>query len=60
MHHGAMQTVVRNLLHLLQEHGHVPNGSRSYYLNRRYNSSLDSYQLSGCNSLLACIRTIPE
>ncbi|GJP36524.1 hypothetical protein CLOM_g9575 [Closterium sp. NIES-68] len=25
---------VRNLLHLARAHGHVPNGSRAYYLNR--------------------------
>jgi len=25
---------VKNLLHLLQQHGFVPNGARSYYLNR--------------------------
>ncbi|EIE21836.1 glycoside hydrolase [Coccomyxa subellipsoidea C-169] len=31
---ASAETVVKNLLHLLQEHGHVPNGSRSYYLNR--------------------------
>lgn len=26
---------MRNLLALLRAHGHVPNGTRSYYLNRR-------------------------
>ena len=26
--------MVRNLASLLQTHGHVPNGARSYYLNR--------------------------
>lgn len=31
----VLQAIVRNLLYLLQEHGHVPNGSRTYYLNRR-------------------------
>ncbi|CAL8471668.1 g11210 [Coccomyxa elongata] len=31
---GSAETVVRNLLHLLDEYGHVPNGSRTYYLNR--------------------------
>ncbi len=30
-----MQAEVHNLLALLRVHGHVPNGARSYYLNRR-------------------------
>ncbi len=30
-----MQAEVRNLLALLRTHGHVPNGARRYYLNRR-------------------------
>ena len=29
------QVVVRNLIGLLKTYGFVPNGSRSYYLNRR-------------------------
>jgi hypothetical protein len=29
------EQLVGNLLHLLQQHGFVPNGARSYYLNRR-------------------------
>ena len=27
---------VRNLLSLLETYGHVPNGARVYYINRRY------------------------
>ncbi len=30
-----MQAEVQNLIALLQEYGHVPNGARQYYLNRR-------------------------
>ncbi len=35
-----MQTVVCNLLALLRQYGHVPNGSRTYYINRRRASLL--------------------
>ena len=28
--------LVRNLMHMLAEVGHVPNGARAYYLNRRW------------------------
>ena len=38
---------VRNLLSLLETYGHVPNGARVYYINRRY------WALVTC--LLACI-----
>ena len=31
---GTAEGMVRNLASLLQVHGHVPNGARSYYLNR--------------------------
>ncbi len=33
---AAARGLVANLLHLLDCHGHVPNGSRCYYLNRRW------------------------
>lgn len=29
------QGIVQNLVHLVNLYGHVPNGSRSYYINRR-------------------------
>ncbi len=32
---GSARHVLLNLLHLVVEHGHVPNGGRCYYLNRR-------------------------
>ena len=31
----AVEGVVRNLLELIDVWGHVPNGSRAYYINRR-------------------------
>ena len=33
--HAAAQSVVCNLVQLLQEYGHIPNGARTYYINRR-------------------------
>lgn len=29
------QGIVNNLVHLVESYGHVPNGIRSYYINRR-------------------------
>ncbi|KAK9840623.1 hypothetical protein WJX81_004876 [Elliptochloris bilobata] len=34
--HATAQAEVCNLLALLSAHGHVPNGARSYYVNRRH------------------------
>ena len=31
----AAEGIVRNLLELVEKWGHVPNGSRAYYTNRR-------------------------
>jgi neutral trehalase len=28
--------IVTNLIHLIEEYGHVLNGARAYYTNRRY------------------------
>ena len=33
---GTAEGLVRNLLHMLEAAGHVPNGGRAYYLNRRW------------------------
>ena len=30
-----VQSLVGNLVHMLEEHGHIPNGARTYYINRR-------------------------
>lgn len=32
--HGLVEGMVRNFAHLIDRHGHVPNGNRSYYLSR--------------------------
>jgi len=37
--HAAAQGIVENLLHLLDQQGCVPNGARSYYLNRRWDGA---------------------
>ena len=33
-HHALVDGMVRNFAHLIDRHGHVPNGNRSYYLSR--------------------------
>lgn len=36
----AVQGIVDNLLYLVERYGYVPNGIRTYYLNRRYASAI--------------------
>jgi len=50
----CMQAEVRNLLALLRAHGHVPNGARRYYLNRR---RVQVYCVASANWTWACLRS---
>ena len=45
------QAEVRNLLALLREYGYVPNGARSYYVNRRHVNCGSDFVLPGLSVL---------
>ncbi|CAD7701963.1 unnamed protein product [Ostreobium quekettii] len=56
--HRTASLQVENLLYLLDQHGHVPNGNRVYYLNRSQPPLLSAmvdliWQATGCVEFLA-------